>query len=170
MEPVVKINSGSNNASKPLLPERLYLSIPPHQQLIKPPATLDFNNPETLDIYTKMVVFKDDTKGQSGALELAYSINSLSNLQKRNILAIAQFLNLVTCEVWDQPGQQSSSGSNGGLLLIRREPLPFGSNINSGSVGASGIVSTTPSGSSTNIAGGGFGGVSPLIHNKVQES
>ncbi|GMG20708.1 unnamed protein product [Ambrosiozyma monospora] len=155
--------SGSNNNTSKLLPERLYLSIPPHQQLVKPPATLDFNNPETLDIYTKMVVFKDDTKGQSGALELAYSINSLSNLQKRNILAIAQFLNLFSCEVFDQSGQQSSSGSNGGLLLIRREPLPFSSNMNSGSVG--GIVSTTPSGSSTNISGaGGFGGVvSPLI-------
>ncbi|ABN68531.1 predicted protein [Scheffersomyces stipitis CBS 6054] len=87
--------------------ERLYLQLPLNALLVStPPMELNFNDSETLELYSQLLLFRDDI-GKS-VFELAISPANL-NLTQRKILSIlCNFLNLL--EMFDN-----------GLIIIRRK-------------------------------------------------
>ncbi|KAK6463118.1 hypothetical protein DFJ63DRAFT_334676 [Scheffersomyces coipomensis] len=98
--------------------ERLFINLPSNTGnfLPTPPLELNFNDPETLDIYTQLILYRDDIV--KSVFELAISPSSL-NLQQRKILSIlCNFLSLL--ELFDN-----------GIIIIRRKPgyIPPQSNL-----------------------------------------
>lgn len=75
--------------------ERYYAPLPSSSTLPLPPQQLDFNDPDTLEIYSQLLLFKDREKFY---YELAYPVG-LSATHKRIINVLCSFLGLV--EVYD---------------------------------------------------------------------
>lgn len=86
--------------------ERYYAPLPATTNLPLPPQQLDFNDPDTLEIYSQLLLFKDREKSYH---ELAYPIG-LSATHKRVINVMCSFLGLV--EVYDPS-----------FIVIRRKVL-----------------------------------------------
>ncbi|AET39725.1 Pin4p Ecym_4705 [Eremothecium cymbalariae DBVPG len=103
-------NSHSMSVSKQQAPvsvtERYYAPLPSIMNLPLPPQQLDFNDPDILEIYSQLLLFKDREKLYH---ELAYPIG-LSASQKRIINVLCSFLGLV--EVYDPS-----------FIIIRRKTL-----------------------------------------------
>ncbi|GAV52125.1 hypothetical protein ZYGR_0AG01160 [Zygosaccharomyces rouxii] len=75
--------------------ERYYAPLPSSSTLPLPPQQLDFNDPDTLEIYSQLLLFKDRERFY---YELAYPVG-LSATHKRIINVLCSFLGLV--EVYD---------------------------------------------------------------------
>lgn len=89
-----------------ILTERYYAPLPSTTSLPLPPQQLDFNDPDTLEIYSQLLLFKDREKLYH---ELAYP-TGLSANHKRIINVLCSFLGLV--EVYDPS-----------FIIIRRKTL-----------------------------------------------
>lgn len=83
-------NVTTNNST-----ERYYAPLPSSSTVPIPPQQLDFNDPDTLEIYSQLLLFKDREKFY---YELAYPIGLSAN-HKRIINVLCSFLNLV--EIYD---------------------------------------------------------------------
>lgn len=94
-------NQGSNQT------ERLFISYPFHNLNANlPPSELNFNDLETLELYSQLILFRDDNS--KAVFELAFPSNL--NINSRKILSIlCSFLNLL--ELYDN-----------GLTIVRRKP------------------------------------------------
>ncbi|CEP60201.1 Pin4p LALA0_S01e05292g [Lachancea lanzarotensis] len=86
--------------------ERYYAPLPASANLPLPPQQLDFNDPDVLELYSQLLLFKDREKSYH---ELAYPVG-LSATQKRVINVLCSFLGLV--EVYDPS-----------FIIIRRKML-----------------------------------------------
>ncbi|SCU83262.1 LAME_0C04522g1_1 [Lachancea meyersii CBS 8951] len=86
--------------------ERYYAPLPASANLPLPPQQLDFNDPDVLELYSQLLLFKDREKIYH---ELAYPVG-LSAAQKRVINVLCSFLGLV--EVYDPS-----------FIIIRRKVL-----------------------------------------------
>ncbi|SMN20621.1 similar to Saccharomyces cerevisiae YBL051C PIN4 Protein involved in G2/M phase progression and response to DNA damage, interacts with Rad53p [Maudiozyma saulgeensis] len=75
--------------------ERYYAPLPSSSTIPIPPQQLDFNDPDTLEIYSQLLLFRDREKYYS---ELAYPIGLSANY-KRVINVLCSYLNLI--EVYD---------------------------------------------------------------------
>lgn len=93
-------------ASNSLSGERLFAPLPSSAGSPLPPQQLDFNDPDTLEIYSQLLLFKDRERFY---YELAYPLG-LSATHKRIINVLCSFLGLV--EVYDPT-----------FILIRRKLL-----------------------------------------------
>ncbi|CUS22298.1 LAQU0S05e02234g1_1 [Lachancea quebecensis] len=106
--------SAQNTATSMVLPpplpvgssERYYAPLPASNNLPLPPQQLDFNDPDTLELYSQLLLFKDREKAYH---ELAYPVG-LSASHKRVINVLCSFLGLV--EVYDPS-----------FIIIRRKVL-----------------------------------------------
>ncbi|CAK7902622.1 hypothetical protein CAAN1_16S03334 [[Candida] anglica] len=99
--------SGTQNTSQT---ERLFVAFPSQVQSASPlpliPAEVNFNDPDVLDLYTQLVLYRDDST--KSVFELAFP--STLTIGQRKILSIlASFLNLL--ELYDN-----------GIIIIRRKP------------------------------------------------
>ncbi|CAL9737687.1 RNA-binding protein Pin4p [Monosporozyma servazzii] len=83
-------NNNSNNNG-----ERYYAPLPSSSNVSIPPQQLDFNDPDTLEIYSQLLLFKDR---ELKFIELAYPMGLSAN-HKRIINVLCSFLNLM--EVYD---------------------------------------------------------------------
>lgn len=94
-------NQGSNQT------ERLFITYPFNNLNINlPPSELNFNDPEILELYSQLILFRDDNS--KAVFELAFPSNL--NINNRKILSIlCSFLNLL--ELYDN-----------GLIIVRRKP------------------------------------------------
>ncbi|CAG99936.1 Pin4p [Kluyveromyces lactis] len=90
----------------PQMSERFYAPLPAAANLVLPPQQLDFNDPDTLEIYSQLLLFKDREKRY---YELAYPIGVSAN-HKRVINVLCSFLGLI--EVYDPS-----------FIIIRRKSL-----------------------------------------------
>ncbi|KAI8390774.1 related to RNA-binding protein PIN4 [Nakaseomyces glabratus] len=86
--------------------ERYYAPLPAAYSLPLPPQQLDLNDPDTLEIYSQLLLFKDREKTY---YELAYPVGVSAN-HKRIINVLCSYLNLV--EVYDPR-----------FIIIRRKVL-----------------------------------------------
>ncbi|EHN03754.1 Pin4p [Saccharomyces cerevisiae x Saccharomyces kudriavzevii VIN7] len=84
----------ANNQSQ-MSTERFYAPLPSTSTLPLPPQQLDFNDPDTLEIYSQLLLFKDREKYY---YELAYPMG-ISASHKRIINVLCSYLGLV--EVYD---------------------------------------------------------------------
>ncbi|SCU96232.1 LANO_0E12904g1_1 [Lachancea nothofagi CBS 11611] len=107
--------SAQNTATSMALPsnslaasssERYYAPLPASTNLPLPPQQLDFNDPDILEIYSQLLLFKDRERAFH---ELAYPVG-LSATHKRVINVLCSFLGLV--EVYDPS-----------FIIIRRKIL-----------------------------------------------
>lgn len=106
--------SAQNTAASMMLPssgapgssERYYAPLPSSNNLPLPPQQLDFNDPDTMEIYSQLLLFKDRERTFH---ELAYPVG-LSASHKRIINVLCSFLGLV--EVYDPS-----------FIIIRRKVL-----------------------------------------------
>lgn len=90
------LNSNINNNSQVNQnSDRYYAPLPSASTVPIPPQQLDFNDPDTLELYSQLLLFKDREKYYT---ELAYPIG-LSGNHKRVINVLCSYLNLV--EVYD---------------------------------------------------------------------
>lgn len=87
--------SGNGNANNGTSGERYYAPLPSSSTVPIPPQQLDFNDPDTLEIYSQLLLFRDREKYYN---ELAYPIG-LSGNYKRVINVLCSYLNLI--EVYD---------------------------------------------------------------------
>ncbi|OUT20910.1 hypothetical protein CAS74_003906 [Pichia kudriavzevii] len=70
--------------------DRSLVIFPPVDELPTPPSNMDFNNPEVLELYTRLVLFREDANSSA----LTFSAISLSNDGKRYVKNLCQFLSL----------------------------------------------------------------------------
>lgn len=87
--------SAAAAAPPPLGAERFFAPLPSSATLPLPPQQLDFNDPDTLEIYSQLLLFKDRERFY---YELAYPLG-ISATHKRVINVLCSFLGLV--EVYD---------------------------------------------------------------------
>lgn len=104
--PVPSGVAGGGNSQTPNSLERYYAPLPSSSTLPLPPQQLDFNDPDTLEIYSQLLLFKDRERFY---YELAYPVG-LSATHKRIINVLCSFLGLV--EVYDPT-----------FIIIRRKVL-----------------------------------------------
>ncbi|SCU89054.1 LAMI_0D12244g1_1 [Lachancea mirantina] len=97
---------GTQNLSHASGAERYYAPLPASTNMPLPPQQLDFNDPDTLEIYSQLLLFKDREKNYH---ELAYP-TGLSAAHKRVINVLCSYLGLV--EVYDPS-----------FIVIRRKAL-----------------------------------------------
>lgn len=86
--------------------ERILLNLPFGCSLFSPPE-LNFNDPEILELYTQLVLYRDDAS--KTVFELAISPLNLNIAQRKIISYICNYLNLL--ELFDN-----------GMIIIRRKP------------------------------------------------
>lgn len=94
---------GSTAISTPTFPPALSSSLAPGRSWLAPatsghlPPAINFNDRDTLDAYTQLVVFRDDPSRR--ATELVVAPQSFSGPMRKTILALAAYLSLVEhCE------------------------------------------------------------------------
>ena len=107
--------SNSNNVNSPT--ERYYAPLPSSNNVPIPPQQLDFNDPDTLEIYSQLLLFKDRERAY---YELAYPAGLSAN-HKRIINVLCSFLNLM--EVYDSR-----------FVIIRRKNIPLNNSNGQGNV------------------------------------
>ena len=86
--------------------ERLFLMYPSPNTPSPPPAEINFNDPEILELYTQLVIYRDDIS--KSVFELAF-LNGLTINQRKILSILSQYLNLL--EFYDN-----------GTIVIRRKP------------------------------------------------
>ncbi|RLV91886.1 RNA-binding protein PIN4 [Spathaspora sp. JA1] len=95
--------------------ERLFVNLPfTTTSVISPPLELNFNDPEILELYTQLVLYRDDIS--KSIYELAISPATLNINQRKSLSIVANYLNLL--ELFDN-----------GLIIIRRKPGYIGQSI-----------------------------------------
>lgn len=99
-------NNMMQQSHQPAVTERFYAPLPAASSIPLPPQQLDLNDPDTLEIYSQLLLFKDREKQY---YELAYPVGISAN-HKRIINVLCSFLNLV--EVYDPR-----------FIIIRRKVL-----------------------------------------------
>ncbi|KAL6454742.1 PIN4 RNA-binding protein PIN4 [Candida maltosa Xu316] len=88
--------------------ERLFLNLPfSNVSFNPPPMEINFNDPEILELYTQLVLYRDDLT--KSIFELAISPINLNMSQKKIISILCNYVNLL--ELFDN-----------GLVIIRRKP------------------------------------------------
>ncbi|KAK6200203.1 uncharacterized protein RJT21DRAFT_41853 [Scheffersomyces amazonensis] len=89
--------------------ERLFFSFPSNTSAFipTPPLELNFNDPETLDLYTQLILYRDDPV--KSVFELAIAPVNLNMNQRKVLSILCNFLSLL--ELFDN-----------GLVIIRRKP------------------------------------------------
>lgn len=109
------VYSANYNNNSGVVTERYYAPLPSSSNVPIPPQQLDFNDPDTLDIYSQMLLFKDRDKS---FVELTYPMGLSAN-HKRIINVVCSFLNLV--EVYDSRfviiRRKNSSSNNSANVL-----------------------------------------------------
>ena len=102
----LSVNGNSNPVSTT---ERVFISIPFTNNVLPtpPPMDLNFNDPETLELYTQLILYRDDTS--KSVYELAFTANNLSISLRKLLSSLCSFLNLL--ELFDN-----------GFIVIRRKP------------------------------------------------
>ncbi|KAK6458900.1 uncharacterized protein RJT20DRAFT_132058 [Scheffersomyces xylosifermentans] len=101
-------NLSVNGATPSSTTERLFLQLPLNSSVLPtPPVELNFNDPEVLELYTQLVLYRDDV-GKS-IFELAVSPANLNISQRKVLSILCTFLNLL--ELFDN-----------GLIIVRRKP------------------------------------------------
>lgn len=96
----LSVNGNTNSSSQ----ERMFINYP-NGNLSTIPSDINFNDLETLELFSQLIVFKDDN---SKVNELAYSPN-LTISQRKILTNLCNYLNLL--ELYDN-----------GLIVIRRKP------------------------------------------------
>ncbi|KAI5969567.1 PIN4 [Candida margitis] len=86
--------------------ERIFLNLPFGCSSFSPPE-LNFNDPEILELYTQLVLYRDDAS--KTVFELAISPLNLNIAQRKIISYVCNYLNLL--ELFDN-----------GMIIIRRKP------------------------------------------------
>ncbi|KAL6940373.1 hypothetical protein ACO0QE_004272 [Hanseniaspora vineae] len=99
-------NSNSNKKSQMI--QRFYAPVPSSSNLPLPPQQIDFNDPDVLEIYSQLLLFKDRN---SQYMELCYQQSGLSATHKRYINVLCMFLGLY--EVYDPSFLIIRRSSNG---------------------------------------------------------
>lgn len=102
----VNNNSSQNISDSNNQIDKGLVVIPPVDQLPTPPSELDFNNSEVLEIYTRLILFREEFKYTSLA-ELKFSSASLSTNSRNYITQLCKFLNL-------------SEFSEDGVVIVKR--------------------------------------------------
>ncbi|EGV61691.1 hypothetical protein CANTEDRAFT_124688 [Yamadazyma tenuis ATCC 10573] len=131
----------SVNGSNASQPERLFMSLPSQTLTAPIPNDVNFNDIETLELYTQLVVFKDDNT--KTIMELAYPPN-LGIAQRKLLSSLCSWLNLL--ELYDN-----------GLIIIRRKPgqsfqvLDIGPVTAEAPVAPTAAASSNPTGSMLNL-------------------
>ncbi|KAH3661608.1 hypothetical protein OGAPHI_006456 [Ogataea philodendri] len=90
----ISLLNNTTNSHK-LMPDRLYVTL--STQPLALPGNVDFNDPETLEIYSKLIVFKDEIKNPNlttPTSELAFPLTSMNGNQRKTLSSLCQFLNL----------------------------------------------------------------------------
>ena len=88
--------------------ERMFLNLPFNNSLFNlPPVEINFNDLEVLELYTQLVLYRDDIT--KSTFELAISPVNLNISQRKIISILCNYLNLL--ELFDN-----------GLVIIRRKP------------------------------------------------
>ncbi|EGW34476.1 uncharacterized protein SPAPADRAFT_149411 [Spathaspora passalidarum NRRL Y-27907] len=100
-------NLSINGATPSGTTERLFVNLPFATISAAPPMDLNFNDPEILELYTQLVLYRDDVT--KSIYELAISPATLNINQRKNLSLISNYLNLL--ELFDN-----------GLIIIRRKP------------------------------------------------
>lgn len=101
-------NLSVNGAPLALTTERVYLQLPVTPAFAHPqPMELNFNDPETLELFAQLVVYRDDIAKQ--VFELAIAAQGLLIPQRKVLTALCQYLNLL--ELFDN-----------GYIIVRRKP------------------------------------------------
>lgn len=113
--------AGTNNASAPLTqPSSLIPNSKPNYVVLSsasqavPAPSLNLNDPEILEIYTKLVVFRDSIN--SPFTELVFSLLSMSSTQSKYVVVLAEYLGLAL------------SSHQSELIVRRINPLTNSSN------------------------------------------
>ncbi|QPG76934.1 hypothetical protein FOA43_004328 [Brettanomyces nanus] len=125
------ITAGVTNPGPRVAPERLYVNMSLSSQL-QPPSGVDMNNPDALEIFTKLVLFRDESRTgvPTAAAELVFQAVSLSGNQRRMLSLLSQFLGLVESQ-------------ENGFIVIRISPENmYQVAQNTGGTGAAGNVSS----------------------------
>ena len=88
--------------------ERAFINLPFGNTLFAPPSMeIDLNDPEILELYTQLVLYRDDVT--KSIFELAISPINLTVIQRKTISYLCNYLNLL--ELFDN-----------GLVIVRRKP------------------------------------------------
>ncbi|KAI0462155.1 hypothetical protein LJB42_004243 [Komagataella kurtzmanii] len=96
-------NVSKNVLSQQNAPDRLYATIP--SQLTPIPSGLDMNDPETLELYTQLLLFREDKDQRHSELAIPTTANSSL---RRVLPLLSQFLGL-------------ADTFEGGFIIIRRQ-------------------------------------------------
>ncbi|KAG7897335.1 hypothetical protein KL935_005291 [Ogataea polymorpha] len=129
-----------NNASTAhkLMPDRLYVTLSAQPPSL--PSNVDFNDPETLEIYSKLIVFRDEFKNPTlpaSVSELAFPLASMNSNQRKVISVLCQFLNLV-------------ESFESGFITVRRSELGVQT---TGGTSVTGVAGTSVSSAATPATG-----------------
>lgn len=99
---LVSLNSvlSAPSTSSQLIPNPLitanskpkYVILSSASQAIPAPVGLDLNNPEILEVYTKLVVFRDSTNSQY--TELIFSLATITSSQRKTLSLLVEYLGL----------------------------------------------------------------------------
>lgn len=150
-------NLSVNGINQQQSQERMFLNFPSPANFNLPtnlPPDLNFNDLETLELFSQLIVFKDDNFQKT--LELAYPPN-LSLPQRKLLLNLCAYLNLL--ELYDN-----------GLIIIRRKPgqfflalNPINNPANPNAAGGNlNLNLNAPVGTSSGSMGANFGGLGGL--------
>lgn len=82
-----------SNIINPLV-DKSIINFPSIEEIRVPPETLNFNNPEVLEIYTRLIIFKEECKYNQLSTDLMILSSSLSNDGKNFIKQICSYLSL----------------------------------------------------------------------------
>lgn len=137
--------NGSNQNGNPT--ERVFINFPFNG--IQPPLELDLNDLETLELYTQLVLYRDDVN--KSIFELAISPASMNLSQRKTLSVLCAYLGLL--ELFDN-----------GLIIIRRKPGYVSLSIIQQ---PSALNPQTPSQSQSQPAAQALGGVPFLAHSTL---
>lgn len=101
-------NLSVNGATPASTTERLFMTLPLNNNILPAiPSDLNFNDSETLELYSQLILYRDDIP--KSIFELAVSPANLNLSQRKVLSALCAFLNLL--ELFDN-----------GIIIIRRKP------------------------------------------------
>ncbi|ODV79870.1 uncharacterized protein CANTADRAFT_48889 [Suhomyces tanzawaensis NRRL Y-17324] len=101
-------NLSVNGTNSGTTTERFMISLPLSTSYTNLPIDLNFNDPETLELYTQLALYRDDMT--KSIFELAISPANLNLAQRKVLSVLCSYLNLL--ELFDN-----------GLIIIRRKPV-----------------------------------------------
>lgn len=98
----LSVNDGQSSTT-----ERLFVNLPSTNAISSPPLETNLNDPETLDLYNQLILFRDDVT--RSVFELAFSTTQLGMGSRKVLSILCVYLGLL--ELFDN-----------GLIIIRRKP------------------------------------------------